>query len=192
MATTTRHVITGGPGVGKTTTLELLASRGYATVRETARDIIAAQQEAGADGILPWTDNLGFQYLVLDTLLRREREACGDPVFCDRGAFDAFAYCKVFSTGVPDALEKIAKDRRYGKVFLLDQLPTYVQDAQRREDPLLAKRLHEEIGNAYANLGYEVVRVPAIGPQARVEYIIERSGVVYDIGMRDETRRRIA
>jgi len=49
MATTTRHVITGGPGVGKTTTLELLASRGYATVRETARDIIAAQQEAGTD-----------------------------------------------------------------------------------------------------------------------------------------------
>ncbi len=192
MATTTRHVITGGPGVGKTTTLELLAARGYATVRETARDIIAAQQEAGADGILPWTDNLGFQYLVLDTLLRREREAQGDPVFCDRGAFDAFAYCKVFNTGVPEALEKVAQARRYSKVFLLDQLPTYVQDAQRREDPLLAKRLHEEIGNAYANLGYEVVRVPAIGPQARVEYIIERSGVGRGTGAADEDRRRIA
>jgi len=167
-----KHVITGGPGVGKTTTLEILAQRGYETVRETARDIISLQQEAGEDRTLPWTDNFGFQYLVLDTLLRRERQATGEHVFCDRGAFDAIAYCHVFGNEVPAPLVKATHTRRYETVFLLDQLPNYATDKERREDPVLAKRIHEAIGDAYRGLGYEVVRVPVLPPQERAEFII--------------------
>jgi predicted ATPase len=171
-----KHVITGGPGVGKTTTLEILAQRGYETVRETARDIISLQQEAGEDGILPWTDNFGFQYLVLDTLLRRERQATGEHVFCDRGAFDAIAYCKIFGNDLPPPLMNVAKTRRYEKVFLLDQLPNYVTDKERRESPELANAIHQAIGEAYMELGCDVIRVPVLPPQERADYIIERIG----------------
>lgn len=175
MATPTRHVITGGPGVGKTTTLELLAQRGFTTVPETARDVIARQQEAGNDGLLPWTDFIGFQYLVLEEQLRRERSATGDPVFLDRGVIDALAYCRVFDKPVPDALALHARPERYAHVFLLDQLPHYATDAQRKEDPQTARKIHEAIGDAYRRVGCTVTRVPAIGPHARVEYILERS-----------------
>ncbi len=183
MRTQQKHVITGGPSVGKTKTLEALAARGYETVRETARDIIEIQQEVEKHGattgdyaILPWSDNFGFQYLVLDTLLRRERQATGEHVFCDRGAFDGIAYCRVFGNDVPAPLLNVAKHRRYEKVFLLDELPTYVTDAQRRESPELAKRIHEAIGDAYRELGYEVIRVPVSSPSQRADYIIERIG----------------
>jgi predicted ATPase len=171
----TRHVITGGPGVGKTTTLELLAKQGFTTVPESARDVIAAQQRAGAEGLLPWTDFIGFQYLVLDEQLRRERAASGNPVFLDRGVIDALAYCRVFDKPIPDALALHARADRYGHVFLLDQLSHYATDMQRKEDPQTARKLHEAIGDAYRLVGYRVTRVPAIAPEARVALIIAQS-----------------
>src|ERR671938_223494 len=45
---TPRVVITGGPGAGKTTLLAELAARGYTTVEESARAIIAERLTSGA------------------------------------------------------------------------------------------------------------------------------------------------
>jgi predicted ATPase len=42
-----RVVITGGPGAGKTTLLAALAAKGFATVAESAREIIAARLAQG-------------------------------------------------------------------------------------------------------------------------------------------------
>ena len=97
-------------------------------------------------------------------------------MFCDRGAFDAIAYCHVFGNDVPAPLIKATQTRRYETVFLLDQLPNYVMDKERREDPVLAKRIHEAIGNAYTTLKYDVIRVPVLPPEKRADYIIERIG----------------
>jgi len=41
-------IVTGGPGVGKTTLLVELAAMGYATVEESARAIIAERLASGA------------------------------------------------------------------------------------------------------------------------------------------------
>jgi predicted ATPase len=35
-----KYVLTGGPGTGKTTVLEILSLRGYNIISETAREII--------------------------------------------------------------------------------------------------------------------------------------------------------
>ena len=40
-------ILTGGPGVGKTTVLAELAARGHATVAESARAVIAERRAAG-------------------------------------------------------------------------------------------------------------------------------------------------
>lgn len=48
-----KYVITGGPGIGKTTVIELLASRGYVIVLEVARLITEEEKSKGSD-ILPW------------------------------------------------------------------------------------------------------------------------------------------
>lgn len=39
------YILTGGPGSGKTTVLNLLADMGYLTMKESAREIIQRQVE---------------------------------------------------------------------------------------------------------------------------------------------------
>ena len=48
-------VITGGPGVGKTTLLEALAKQGFPYVPEVAREIIREQASRNGDA-LPWVN----------------------------------------------------------------------------------------------------------------------------------------
>ena len=52
-------IITGGPGMGKTSVIEQLSAMGYHSVEETGRSII--QKELKTDGNrLPWLDKKGF------------------------------------------------------------------------------------------------------------------------------------
>jgi predicted ATPase len=48
-------VVTGGPAVGKTTLITALTRLGYTTVRESARDIIIAEQALDSL-VLPWRE----------------------------------------------------------------------------------------------------------------------------------------
>ena len=81
-------IVTGGPGVGKTTLLAELAAMGYATVAESARAIIA---ERLASGATRRADALAFAREIL----RRDIEKYLDQprtsswVFFDRGLIDA-------------------------------------------------------------------------------------------------------
>jgi predicted ATPase len=172
-----KYVITGGPCVGKTTLLEGLAARGHGVVREAARDIIAEQN--GLGGVLPWTDLGRFQELVLERVIAREDIARG-PAFCDRGTLDGIAYCIEGSIPIPLSLVEQGlqgwRSPRYARVFLLDRLP-YERDGERREDPTLAQRLHETIGNVYRMSGYDVVPVPVLPPEERVQYVLDRLNV---------------
>ena len=52
-------VITGGPGVGKTTLLEALAKQGFPYVPEVAREIIREQASRNGDA-LPWANIPAF------------------------------------------------------------------------------------------------------------------------------------
>ena len=58
-----KYVITGGPGIGKTTVIEILSSRGYEIVPEAARIIIEEEQINDSDA-LPWKNLKKFQNLV--------------------------------------------------------------------------------------------------------------------------------
>ena len=57
-------VLTGGPGVGKTTLLNELHKQGFSIVEEDARRIIREQLEADADG-LPWKNKTRYAKLML-------------------------------------------------------------------------------------------------------------------------------
>ena len=85
-----RVVITGGPGAGKTTLLKALAARGYATVAESAREIIAARL---AQGLPPRPESAAFAQEILDRddeKYRRSHRSKG-PIFYDRSAVEALA-----------------------------------------------------------------------------------------------------
>lgn len=166
-----KYVITGGPGVGKTTTLEEIAKHGFPIIPEAAREIIEAEQ-AKPYGILPWTDLAGFQHMVYRLQAMREdayRDHQGH-LFLDRGIHDGIAYCREGGIRVPAFLMDAPDD--YDAIFLLDRLPTYRIDAQRKEDCGKAILLHELIGQVYEERGYDVVRVPVLAPSERAAFIL--------------------
>lgn len=80
------HVITGGPGSGKTSVIEALRGRGYRCVDEVGRAIIRRQVRIGGDA-LHWGDRAKYLELMLShAMADYERvEGVSEPVFFDRG-----------------------------------------------------------------------------------------------------------
>jgi predicted ATPase len=58
-------------------------------------------------------------------------------------------------------------------VFILDQLPLELEGA-RIEDDAYTVLLDEALIRDYSALGYDVVRVPVMSPQERLEFVLER------------------
>ncbi len=172
-------VITGGPCSGKTTTIDILATHGHFILPEVAREVIAeelneAREDPNYTPKVPWTDQKIFQGMVAVRQWYREQEIPKGlaRVFLDRGIVDGLAYAAVFEEALPGlALELIAKTQ-YDHVFFLEALP-YQRDAERREDPELAKRITQAIFAHYRAERYDVTRVPVMAPKDRVAFIEE-------------------
>src|SRR3989344_724000 len=98
-----KYVITGGPGVGKTTTLLELHKLGHTVVPEAARQLITQEQQK-EKGVLPWTNLFVFQQLVTKLQLELERSVGKEMAFLDRGFVDNFAYCKLGKILAPQEL----------------------------------------------------------------------------------------
>ncbi len=165
-----RFVITGGPGVGKTTILRELERLGHHVVPETGRAIIKEEQQK-PNGILPWKDLYTFQILVVARQLALETRIEGSPAFLDRGVLDGLAYCIAGNIPTPPELEIVRPN--YKGVFLLDPLGTYATDAERKEDAEHARRIHSAIETVYTRSGIPLVRVPVLPPAERTQYILE-------------------
>ena len=67
-----RFILTGAPGAGKTSILNALAAKGYATVPEAATDVIA--QEAAKGIAEPWR-HPGFIDKIVALQVRRQTRA---------------------------------------------------------------------------------------------------------------------
>jgi len=163
-------VITGGPSVGKTTVIEILASRFYSIIPEAATMIIKEEKTKNSDA-LPWKNVAKFQNLVVQRQIESEAKARGDIVFYDRGIVDGYAYCKVSNAQVPQFILDNARGR-YDQVFFLDPLGFYVENGIRSrmfEDEV---KIHKAIKEAYVEFGYDPITVPVLPPEKRVDYIL--------------------
>ena len=168
-----RYVLTGGPCAGKTTTLNILALRGYRIVSETAREIIEKEVAKGSD-VLPWKNPKKFQEAVAWKQLQKEFFVSRDmPIFFDRGLNDGYGYSVLEKVTPPKIITWFGKNR-YDKIFLLDPLPFYELDDSRMEDQSFAYAVHEEIRKAYIRFGYGVIIVPVLPPKERAHFIVER------------------
>src|SRR3989344_7362341 len=87
------YVITGGPGSGKTTTVNILKQRGYQTTIEHARHYIDTQRITGKSVEEIRANQLVFQHGVLDMQIQQERSLSpNEVVFLDRAMPDQKAY----------------------------------------------------------------------------------------------------
>ena len=169
-----KYVITGGPGIGKTSVIEVLASRGFTIVPEAARIIVEEEKLKGSDA-LPWRDIGKFQEKVVTRQLALENSIHGNEVFLDRSIIDGYAYCKNAKVPVPQAITENARSR-YDKVFLLDPIDTYETDSVRFESLEEGQKIHSAIISAYKTFGYELNTVPRLPPEQRADFIINLLG----------------
>lgn len=68
------YILTGGPGVGKTSVLNELEKSGYTVMPETARAIIKEQMATGGEA-LPWRNKGLYMQLMVEASVESYREA---------------------------------------------------------------------------------------------------------------------
>lgn len=173
------HVITGGPGSGKTSLIEALALRGFARTVEAGRAII--QEQVAIDGpALPWRDPSAFSELMLSWEMRSYRlaEAMPGPVFFDRGVTDLIGYLTLVGRPVPAHIARAAERFRYNRrVFVAPPWPAiFTQDAERKQTLEEAVRTCEAVMKAYTSQGYDLVSLPLVSVEERVRFILAEIG----------------
>jgi predicted ATPase len=178
------HIITGGPGSGKTSVIEALGERGFCCVDEVGRKIIREQLMIGGDA-LHWGDRAKFLELMLSRSIGDyERAGDGDgPVFFDRGIPELAGYGLLVGIPVPAHVTKAAELFRYARrVFVMPPWrEIYRNDVERKQDFSEAIASHDLAVATYREFGYEPLEVPKASVAERVAFIIEHVGVDFQI-----------
>jgi len=164
-------VLTGGPGIGKTTIINLLAEQGYQTLDEVARGIKEEQKAINGD-LLPEKDFAGFQQAIVYRQIELESELQGT-VYQDRGVIDNVAYCHI--AGIEPPKEILAHADSYHQIFILDKLPDLKNDENRAETPEEQQAIQEKMLEVYKQFGYDPISVPVLEPQERLDFIVQNT-----------------
>lgn len=168
-------VISGCSSGGKSTLLAELARRGYPTVEEPGRRIVAEETRTGGTAP-PWVDAEAFARRAIQMALA-DRAATPDDgrwVFFDRGLIDAASTLEAM-TGKPVPLAEAHP--YHACVFLTPPWPEiYTTDPERRHGMDAALAEYERLSRDYPALGYQVDVLPKIDVAARADYVLSRLG----------------
>jgi predicted ATPase len=168
------HVITGAPSCGKTTLIDQLASMGFQTVPEIARQYIEGEVAKGRTVKEIRANAVDLERDLMDLQRRTESELrASDVVFLDRGLPDYLAFYRLAGVNPNEHLAECFH-YRYASIFVLDQLPFQQDGTRMKEDADIADYLDEWHARDYRALGYRVVRVPVMSPEERLAFVLER------------------
>jgi predicted ATPase len=166
-------IVTGGPGVGKTTLLVELAAMGYATVEETARAIIAERLASGASR-RPDLRAFGREILHRDIEKYRRLPHTSDWVFFDRGVIDALGMLQEVAPLPARELEVMLSTYAFHRSVLI--LPPweaiYVNDAERDQSFAEAVNVHARLVQWYRACGYVLCEIPRLPVAQRAQHVL--------------------
>ena len=166
------HVIMGAPSCGKTTLINLLSERGYRTVPETARLWIEDQVNQGNTIESIFADPQKLQRIIEAKQLEIEQNM--DPestFFLDSAVPGSLAWFRVFGMD-PNEILLDCFQHRYASVFILEKLP-YHLNGLRIGDEVLPSFIDEWHSRDFHSLGYQVVRVPVLPPEERLDFVLD-------------------
>ncbi len=174
------YVLTGGPGVGKTSLINELQRRSYPVVPEIARELIKEQEQSGGLA-LPWKDRESYKELMFERSLNSFKQAAKhfsgkQAVFFDRGFLDSLAYARLIQSPQTDHLEEAAQRFLYHpSVFILPPWPEiYTQDQERKQNWEEVIATHQQMMKTYEQVGYQLIEVPRIAVSERADFILKR------------------
>ncbi len=171
------YVITGGPGVGKTSLIEELSRRSYLYVPEVAREIIKAQMEQSGDA-LPWANRKLYSDLMLTRSIETYEEVASSSeiYFFDRGIPDTLAYERLINLEYNEPLERAVEEYRYNKtVFILPPWKEiYETDNERKQDFQESIDTFHVMETVYKEAGYNLVILPLTNVEERADFVISR------------------
>lgn len=167
-------IVTGCSGGGKSTLLQALHARGFATVEEPGRRIVRHQQAVGGRA-LPWIDLKAFAEEAIRLGQEDRNRMVGHDgwVFFDRSLVDA-ASALAFATGDTAAIKALRKDARYHRrVFAVPPWPEiFAKDDERQHDFTAAVEEYHRLAAHYAELGYEWTVIPKALVEQRADFVL--------------------
>ena len=171
-----RIIITGGPGSGKSTLIEVLRQRGYHCQQEASRKVIEAHQQ---QNISPWGDLEAFVELVYQHMIQELMQPAPSPTFCDRGVPDCEAYLKEAGLGVPGYLRQFNPHLHYAQeVFILPPWQQiYWEEPARLQSWQKAVALYESLMQTYEHWGFRLTEVPLLSVADRANFILQRINI---------------
>ena len=174
------HIISGGPGVGKTTLINELRQAGFLTAEEEARRIIKNQLTIGGDG-LPWRNKVLYAQLMFDASVRIFEKIKNDnftgPIYFDRGILDTVCYMNMENIPVSrEAVEVIHKCMYNKNVFILPPWKEiYETDSERKQSWNEALSTFDKMKETYLEYGYNVIEVPRVSVLERRQFVVEKT-----------------
>ena len=167
-------IVTGAPGVGKSTLLAALGQAGFRTVPESARALIAERRAAG---LPPRPPALEFAREILRRDLARLGEVPAGPAwtFFDRSAVEALGMVHE-AGGCTDADlgARLAGLPFHRTAFILPPWPEiYTNDAERDHDLAHVRRVDAALRAWYGRCGYRLVDVPRGPVTERVAFVLQ-------------------
>ncbi len=171
------YILTGGPGSGKTTVLNILDKLGYMTIEEGAREIIQKQIATTGDGV-PWGNTIRYAKLMLlrSILDFEEASHIDSPCFFDRGIIDTVGYARLIQIPITEEMKTAVQMYQYHhRVFLFPfWKEIYEKDKERQQNEEEAEKTYLALKKEYEDSGYEIIEVPLLTPQKRAEWILDR------------------
>ena len=172
------YVITGGPGVGKTTLLKELQRRNYNVIPGISREIIKEQQTLNGKA-LPWKNKRLYKDIMFERSIKSFEQTGknlnnGNLIFFDRGFLDTICYAKLIQSEVNEQMKSYARNWRYNKsVFILPPWQEiYKTDNERKQDWEEAVLTFKQMRKTYVTYGYNVIEVPKMPVNKRTDFVL--------------------
>lgn len=175
------YIFTGGPGVGKSTTLDALKKRGYQTFPESARHL-KQYANLGRHEAHPKKNLSLFRDKILQKDLDFYNKALLTPkkiAFFDRGIIDLLAFDHQDPTPHIKEVSKLAHRIRYNKnvFFFPPWEEIFMNDPEREESFEKSVEIAELLTKIYTSYEYKLVEVPKMGIDDRVDWIINKISI---------------